>query len=108
MKIGDRAASKETGFPTRGIVVAILDPFFYCTMNRRSPDGFKKWDQLFPDWKEKNVYVMKLDKPQKSCTWEEFLEYNPKGTKFEYETIPETIYIAFVEDDICLLTSLNN
>lgn len=110
----DVVVSKRTGLPAKGTIVIIADSEEYIRYNGdRAKYG--EWDRLYPNWRDKPVYTVKLDQPQRYTTFEEFKRsYERYRQENGYETIisnndlykmyekdvKEMSIIMYVEDDL--------
>lgn len=113
-KLGQKVCSKQTGYPAVGTVIginfAMLEDVkcFGTRLARREP----AWDKLYPNWTEKLIYVVLLEKPQPTATFEEWaatLEQrfgvklpkdNPVVMANYVQDIPYKMMITFPEDDL--------
>lgn len=100
-QVNQRVCSKKTGFPCVGTIKYCADPTYF--MLNRHPEFGTNWSNLYPDWKQKTVYVLKLDKPQPAATFEEYLN-GQEETEIAREKycidVPPQWYIAYPEDDL--------
>lgn len=61
MNINDKIRSKGTLSPSvTGVIIAIYDPIFYREMIVPYL-AMTAWDEAFPDWRLKNVYIIQKD-----------------------------------------------
>jgi hypothetical protein len=95
--LGQRAISKRTGLPQTGYVVGLVHPNY---VQEVLLGPFSRWNELYPDWKENPVYILRLDQPSKPVTREEFVSQNPDAADGEYESIPEFRYSYYPFDDL--------
>lgn len=71
-KIGDQVITKKTGLPGVAYIVGLVLPEVLSNSG-----AISKWDTLFPEWRNQEVAYIKYKKPQKPCSYEEFLESIP-------------------------------
>lgn len=92
LDIKDKAYCKYTGEGHVGQIVGKVTGEFYCTTNPyvMFPN---KWDILFPNWHDKNVFYIKLDMPERSCTFKEFIESIEKEYPNLNNEIAQKLYI---------------
>lgn len=69
MKIGDKVVTRKTGQPGTGVIIGVFAPEFV-----KSQGHALSWDNLYPDWSEKPVYLVKFDRPQKPLSFDEYIE----------------------------------
>lgn len=70
-KFGDKVATRQTGFPGIGEVLCQTPAILY--LNLAGIGTIKYWDRLYPDWKDKNIYLVHYDEPRRVVTYEEYL-----------------------------------
>jgi hypothetical protein len=90
--LGKRAISKRTGLPQTGYVVGLVHPNY---VEEVLLGPFLRWNELYPDWKEYPVYILRFDLPSKPLSREEFV-----GTDEEYESVPEFRYSYYPFNDL--------
>lgn len=71
--IGDTVTSKQTGFPAIGTVIGIQMPEIYGPEIDDPQGRFSQWHKLYPDWREKLIYYVRYNTPQRPITFEEWL-----------------------------------
>lgn len=81
MLIGKRAICKETGLGHNGIIVGTITGEGYLASINRPLEELAKWNRVFPEWEKDILVYIKLDKPARNCTYDEFLE----GLKVHYD-----------------------
>ncbi len=74
IKIGDRVCPKKTGCPTVGTVIGIISSSL--------SQGGGYWDSVYDGWREKSVYIIQFDKPQKIMSLDEYLVYLEQQKSF--------------------------
>lgn len=84
IKIGDRIVGKKTGTLTPSTVVGAL-PAKYSPLYKEISC---RWDELYPDWRNKNIIYSEFDEPTPPLTLEEY------STNFQ---LPDSSNIAFIE-----------
>jgi hypothetical protein len=82
LDIKDRVYCKYTGGGHIGQVIGKVTGEYYSTVNPYSMFP-NQWDTLFPNWREENIIFIKLDIPERACTFKEFTE----SLKREYPNI---------------------
>lgn len=122
IEIGDRVVGKSTGTLTPSTVIAkMVAPYYIGVFNK---DVQTRWDDLYPLWKEGNVYITKFDEPVKNCTYAEFkIGFEPlmesesffsnlKSSnsevyedflKYRYDIQPSVYTVAYPEEDLEIL-----
>lgn len=68
--IGERLASKKTGLPTVGTVLGLVQGKIYAL----NAPTVRRWDVLFPDWRNKWVYTLYFPFVQRIASFDEFVE----------------------------------
>lgn len=101
-KIGERVTLKKTGIPTTATVVAISIAKITSIFNHTV------WDKLYPNWRNKLVYTVQFDRPQKNIRFDEFSACTPRNwsddeIKENYDKLPLYEYVLAPEDDITYL-----
>ena len=96
--LGSKVCSKYTGFPGYGKIVGILTSEIYIKMS--PSQSYSRWNELFPTWKDKPVYIVEFDEPVKSLTWEEYYKHSKNPTKEEYDNIPFYKVVAYPFEDL--------
>lgn len=99
LKIGDRIYGKQTGTLTPATVVGWLPPGWH-------PLGstYSRWDDLYPDWKEKYMIFAEYDEPTPNVTFEEFRDQ----TMEEIMSSTDTFVVALRENRQLLNLFLEN
>lgn len=69
-QMGDSVASKITGFPGVGKVIALIPSLTYCGLRQKYEVPL--WDRIFPNWREEYVYLILFEEPRKYMTFEEY------------------------------------
>lgn len=69
VKIGDRVYGKKTGGLTPATVVGWLPGRFHPNSKLST-----RWDELYPNWRDKHIVYAEFDEPTRSCTFEEYKE----------------------------------
>lgn len=108
MKIGDRVTSKKTGLPMTGTIVGILKGVFYRALAKVQDSS--PWYDLYPEWLDSEVYYVNFDTPQKSCSFEEFVQQSELSIEdaqvmYKY-TVPFAHNAAYPKDDLELIDEL--
>lgn len=72
-----------------------------------------EWKKIYPDFAEKNIYYVRLDKPDKIMSIKEYNEFCSKGVIFprhcyktssnKYNDLKEHVSFAYPEDDLVLI-----
>lgn len=86
-KIGDEVVTKKTGLPGVARIVGLVLPEVL------NGGALSKWDELFPEWRNHEVAYIKYKKPQKPCSYEEFLESIPPELEYLSEEDKELQYL---------------
>lgn len=100
----DKVASKVTGFPGVGTIISVSCSDYFLQIQKQK--AYKEWDEKFPGWKFRPVYILFFEQSRKPFTFEEFTDfyqdqnYNQEELKFYYERVPLVNMIAYVEDDL--------
>ena len=107
-KLGDKVCSKKTGLPAHGTVICISEAPLHCYINRVNPNNYP-WTELYPDWIDKPVITIKLEEPQKVCSFEEY-KHQKYGVPSRDEEkilykymVPLSDKFSYPEDDLELL-----
>lgn len=76
VKIGDRIIGKKLGNLTPSTVVAILtqDFYFNAVLKVNTEYTVPKWDEFYPDWKDKLLVVGRFDEPQCPFSYQEICD----------------------------------
>jgi hypothetical protein len=113
LTLGDRVTSKKTGLPAIGKVVAVsTGPVFLqsqnlvivwkwldeeetdieCWVVRRSDQiaAYVRWTELYPKWMWEPVIYVEFDEPQRTLSFEEYLDGN--NTKDLDESLAKVLY----------------
>ena len=108
MNLGSEVISKRTGLPAYGTIVGIMDSDFY--LNSKAPQGanYSRWDELYPNWKEKPVMFVYFKEPQKTLAFEEYakgfethqVEATLEEMKTLYKFLPKAPVAAYPIDDL--------
>lgn len=107
-KLGDKVCSKKTGLPAHGTIIGISEAELHCHINRINPTNYP-WTELYPDWMDKPVITVKLEEPQKVCSFEEYKHQgHPTPSRDEEKIIykymvPLSTRFSYPEDDLELL-----
>jgi len=67
-KLGDKVTSKHLGLPMVGKVIGINAPELVF----EQPDAPHPWDEVCPEWRERPIYYVKFNKPQRKMSLQEF------------------------------------
>lgn len=128
--LGDRVSGNKTGYMIPSNVVGIISSDFYIEkMNGNHP--MTLWEELYPDYKDKPVYICKFDSPSKTFTFEEAVKQikkplneraNPPSTidiflyqlqnvesvlRLHYDLFtPEFSFVSYPEDDLIKLDDM--
>ncbi len=102
--LGEVVTSRKTGLPRIGRIVAISNGRYHQIMYERAGFNFLTWNQLYPDWPNKNVYTVYFDDNAKNCTLEEYKAAYPHLKEYEaqegYDALPAYNPVTFCEDDL--------
>ena len=95
--------SKKTGLPMVGHIHGITTGVYQDWVFRCRGQKTIRWDDLYPDWREKFVYIVVFDTPGRTCSYEEYISL--ESTKFHdkatYEqNIPIQSCATYPEDDL--------
>src|SRR4051812_41561514 len=103
--IGDTVATKQIGFPAAGTIVFIFDCTYYRLVHRVIDN--KRWSQICPDWKQKEMVCIKVNTPMRPLRFEEFVEDNPDIREdlrqAQYDGIAAGAYHIYPYDDLELI-----
>ena len=120
LKVGDRVVTKRTGYPTVGIVVAVMDGVYFvhmygCTVERNTTTGefrttyqneeaYKLWTMLYPNWMFNAVAYIRFDEPQKPTSELDLKTVNPEFSddviQYKMERIPKAISAVYPIADL--------
>ena len=88
-KINDRVCSKKLGLPCISTIYGILDgETQYLNSLATNPKTDEAWSRYYPEWKDKFVYYVKYDSPQRPLS---LAEYILGARKFYAEHIAEML-----------------
>lgn len=114
-KVGDRVCSKKTGLPVCGTVGQVMSPYQFIRglpsfINSVYTD--KSFSRHYPDYRNKPVYVVGFDEPQKTVSKDDVMWGLPRGWGDDnieeicdslFEAMPTAMMAAYPEDDLELL-----
>jgi len=108
----ERVISKKTGLLISGIVVGILTGGYQKLVYHRRNNKSTLWDNLYPHWQEKFVYIVVFDQPSRIMSYEEYVNSESVGEIYKNEkdyeincpllyeaTYPEDGLEFFVQDE---------
>jgi len=103
--IDDRVTSKQTGLPMCGNILSIMCDKMLFFSQRKTPADYKEWTRLYENWRDKPIYTVKFDTPQRPMTYMEWLNgHEPEDKEFaksQYELSVNSVPLAvYVEDDL--------
>lgn len=108
--LGDRVYTKKTGILAPATIIAITHSERYNRMIISRELSTKLWSDLYPDWQSKPIVLLEFDKPQRSCTYEEYCQQNEKypdwqslhedEKQFYYERSPVVYFVIAPIEDI--------
>lgn len=105
-KLNQEIKTKNTGIPTVGKIIGIVSYEYLEHQHKMMPDTrwktlqekYSLWNQFDKNWTEKPIYIVKFKKPQRNCTYQEYLRGKLGRTRFEYEIdVPEIICSLYPE-----------
>ena len=104
-QIGERVTTNRTGPPASGVVVGtIIGKFWANHLMRRPVSSYGYYNELYPGWHQRLLYLVHYDTPQRNITKEEFVNHGQEEEMYEILCpFQECVYVP--EDD---LTSLDN
>lgn len=128
--LGDRVSGNKTGYMIPSNVVGVISSYFYLE-KMNDNQHMVLWEELYPDYKDKPVYICKFDSPSKTFTFEEMVKQikepleervNPPSTidvflyqlqnleevlRLHYKLFtPEFSFVAYPEDDLVKLDDI--
>ena len=89
MNLLDKVMNRQLGPMMTGSIMAIING------NVREKFGIEsdRWSCIYPDWEDKNIYMVELDREEKSVTLDECDE-----ECYEQQSLQK--YLYFPEDDL--------
>lgn len=106
--VGDKVFSRKTGLPASGEIQGIFCAKYYWAMNFQNFSPIR-WAELYPDWADKKVMVVRYSSPQRHCSLEEWcnsggvpLDHPMAKTVYEAQ-VPLRAYSYYPEDDLELV-----
>jgi hypothetical protein len=75
--IGDKARSLSTSNDHTGVIVGIVKAQLW--LDNRSLTLFSLWNNKYPGWENGLCIYIKLDKPERSCSLEEYQHFVKKN-----------------------------
>lgn len=128
--LGDRVCGNKTGAMIPSNVVGIISSNFYHE-KMNDVQTVTLWEELYPGYKDKPVYICQFDSPSKTFTFEEMVKQikeplnervNPPSTidiflyqlqnvesvlKLHYDLFtPEFSFVGYPEDDLVKLDDI--
>lgn len=95
-KFGSKVTSiKTNNGESTGIVVGIIvgGDWEGATMRK-----YHEWDNDFPDWQTKPIYVIRLNTPRRNLSLAEFIKHG--GIEENYNLLPFHTHVMVVHDDL--------
>ena len=107
MKIGDKVMTKQIGMPTTGTICAMWTAETHCILHGVNPHTDRQsWTDVYPDWFNKNVIMIKLDTPHKPTSLAKYIKQSDSDMSeadlkvlYKY-TVPITSSVLNPEDDV--------
>ena len=104
--VNQKVISKKTGLPAVGQIIGMLPATVFLSYYRNGKDfDNPTWDDLYPDWREKYVYYVRLNEPMVPCNPAEFERLPDKAKKsgkkiIKYKEQVRSDLVVYVEDDL--------
>jgi hypothetical protein len=95
--------NNRLGPVTTGTIIGILDAE---SINEFYGVPLDRWDNFYPRWISRDVYLVKTNNPQKSMSIQEYLLDHP-GDYAGYNDLPEQTYFIFPEQDLVSFDDLS-
>lgn len=103
-KIGDKVTFKKTGCPGVGTIYGMFKL-------SEETNNIPPWNEQYPNWQNKALYMVKFSTPQKVASFQEYIEQMPNRETFSEDqlkllylnTVPYVDRANYPEDDLELL-----
>lgn len=105
IKLGTRVETQQIGPKTRGKVVGIFVPDSESPNPYVNEHSFSIWSGFYPECRNKETTLLKLDQPRKPFTLEECLAQG--GTEKHYECVPAFIFCYHPVEDLVIIGDNN-
>jgi len=94
--------SKKTGLPMIGQICGITTGYYQKWIYDCKNIYPQRWFDLYPNWVEKPVYIVKFNQAARTLTYEEYLKYKGEpASREEYEQqCPIQQLATYPEDDL--------